>query len=948
MTHTPRRPVIRAVVAAGGAAALVAVPLAMLAPAQATPAAHSAAGRYIVMTSGTPLAAYAGGTAGYKATKPKAGAKVDTRSANARGYAKHLGDAHTKALSAVGARTSAKVVDYSVAFNGFAANLTGAQADAMAKAPGVLKVWKDEVRKGDTITTPDFLGLTGATGVWQKQFAGVSHAGEGVIIGDIDSGVWSENPSFAAMSSPRPDQAVIDTKFHGICDVGAEAPIACNNKIIGARYYGADFGNTVIPDEFVGPRDFSGHGSHTASTAAGANGVTAVINGGVVGKASGMAPAARLSVYKALWETADHTSASGTTAGIVAAIDDAVADGVDVINYSISGSSQYIVSPDEISFMFAADAGVFVSTSAGNSGDTVGASSVAHNGPWEMTVAASTHSRGSSNTVTLGNGAVYHGVGVSAGIGPKPLINSTDAVIAGGNPTAARLCLSSTTGGNDLDPDKVTGKIVICTRGTNARVDKSQAVKEAGGVGMILVNTSDAQSLNADFHIIPTSHLNATDGSAVVAYAAAAGSAATATISVRDTTPVRAPEMAGFSSYGPALAGGGDLLKPDITAPGVDVIAAVAPPGNNGNSFDADSGTSMSAPHISGIAALVIQAHPTWSPMWVKSALMTTASPLDNKGLPIQRSGHDATPLDYGNGHVTPAKAFDPGVVYDNDLTDWVRYGCGIGQMQLVFEASVCQSSGSIEASNLNYPSIAVSGLAGSQTVTRTLTNTSVKASQYKPEVVAPAGFTAKVNVDKLTIPPLQSRSFTVTFTRTTATLDQWAFGSLTWSDKRGHSARSSVALKPTAALVPDEVSGTGISGSKAITVTPGYSGTLNAVVAGLTPATVASPNANTGGTATTTFVAPPGTTVLRFATYDADYPAGTDVDLEVKKDAVIVGSSGGATAEESVNLSGADLGGTYTVEATYFAGATSSLAIQVNSFAVGTTAAGNLTATPA
>ena len=946
---TVRRPVTRLVAAATGAAAIVAVPVALMAPTQAASAVASPSARYIVMTAGDPLATYAGGVSGFRATKPKAGAKVDTRSGNARGYAKYLVDGHAKALAAVGA-AALRRHDYSVAFNGFSATLTGSQADAIAKAPGVLKVWKDEVRKADTISTPAFLGLSGTSGVWQKQFGGVSHAGEGVIIADLDTGIWAENPAFAPLSSPRPDQARINAKWHGVCDAGAEEPIACTNKIIGARYYGADFGNTVIPEEFVGPRDYNGHGSHTASTAAGANGVTAVINGGVVGQASGMAPAARLAIYKVLWETADHTSGSGTTAGIVAAIDDAVSHGVDVINYSISGSSQYIVSPDELAFFSAAQAGVFISASAGNSGDTVGASSVAHNAPWEMTVAASTHDRGNANTVTLGNGAVYHGVGVSSGVGPEQLIRSTDAALAGSDSEAARLCFSTATpGGNALDPAKVAGKIVICDRGLNARVDKSQAVNEAGGVGMVLANTSAAQSLNADFHIIPTSHVNSADGSAIKAYAASAGSSATATISARDTTAVRAPEMAGFSSFGPALAGGGDLLKPDITAPGVDVVAAVAPPGNNGNSFDAYSGTSMAAPHITGIAALVLQAHPGWSPMWVKSALMTTASPLDNKGLPIQRGGGDATPLDYGNGHVTPAPAFDPGLVYDNGAVDWVRYGCGIGQFQLVSDPSLCATYGSIDPSNLNYPSIAVAGLAGSQTVTRTVTNTSVdQASQYTPQVVAPPGFTAKVNVSKLTVPPLQSRTFSVTFTRTTAPLTKWAFGSLTWKDKRGHSVRSAVALQPVAAAVPTEVSGSGTSGSKTVSVTPGFTGTLAATTAGLNPATVGTVTASKGADGTTTFIAPAGTKVLRFATYDADYAANTDVDLVVKKGITTVGSSGGATAEEAVNLSGEDLGGTYTIQAVYFAGTTASLDIQVNSFAVGTTPAGNLTVTPA
>ena len=216
-------------------------------------------------------------------------------------------------------------------------------------------------------------------------------------------------------------------------------------------------------------------------------------------------------------------------------------------------------------------------------------------------------------------------------------------------------------------------------------------------------------------------------------------------------------------------------------------------------------------------------------------------------------------------------------------------------------------------------------------------------------KVVAPPGFTAKVNVAQLTVPPLKSRSFSVTFTRTTAPLTQWAFGSLTWTDKRGHSVRSAVALQPVAATVPTEVVGTGTSGSKTVSVTPGFTGTLSATVAGLNPATVGTVTVPKRAVGTTTFIAPTGTKVLRFATYDADYPFGTDVDLVVRNGTTaVVGSSGGATAEEAVNLSGADLGGTYTIEATYFAGVTDSLAIQVNSFAVGTASAGNLTVTPA
>ena len=935
------------------AAASALLPVALLAPMStqtagaAPPPEPAEAGHYIVMTKGDPLASYTGGVKGFSATTPKAGKKLNIRSGNARGYAGHLRSVHNEVLRDVGASPSVKIDDYTVAFNGFAAELSAAQVARLEKDPAVLYVWRDEKRFADTTTTPDFLGMTGASGVWQQRFGGPGKAGEGIIVGVLDSGIWPENPSFAALPEPRPDAADIAAQWHGICDPGVEEPIACNNKLIGARYYTA--GNTIGDHEFLSPRDYNGHGSHTSSTAAGNNGVPATINGGSVGEVSGMAPAARLAMYKVLWDTGTG-QASGNTSGIVSAIDDAVADGVDIISYSISGSRTFVVTPDEIAFMFAADAGVFVSTSAGNSGDTIGVSSVAHNSPWEMTVAASSHDRGNQATVTLGNGDSYTGVGVSdVGVASSPLIDSIDAKAPGASDDAASLCFSEDWEDGapaGLDPALVSGKIVVCTRGVNDRVDKSQAVAEAGGVGMVLVNASNAQSLNGDFHAVPTVHLNATDGVAVQAYAGTAG--ATAEISPRDPTPVRAPEMAGFSSFGPALAGGGDLLKPDITAPGVDVIAAVAPPGHGGNDFDAVSGTSMSTPHISGIAALIRQAHPDWSPMWVKSALMTTATDLDNEGGHIRRTGSDASPLDYGNGHVRPARSFNPGLVYDNDLTDWVQYGCGIGQFQLVFAASVCDSFGSIEPSQLNYPSIAVAGLAGTETVHRTVTNTSPdQASQYKARIEGLDGFTWSFTKSKITVPPQQSRSFGIRFTRTTAPLGEWEFGTLVWTDKRGHEVRSSIALEPEAVSAPSEVTGTGTSGSQDVDVTAGYTGTLSTSVAGLVRAQVDERPTGRDEITTVDVTVPAGATHVRFATYDADYPAGTDLDLAVLKDGEEVGSSGGATAEEAVNLTGPGLEGTYTVEIDYFAGAPEVLPVELNSFVLGSEDAGNLTVTP-
>jgi hypothetical protein len=928
---------------------------------------------YIVQVAGNPISAYTGGEAGIAATKPAKGHKVDVTSSAARQYEALLKTKHEAAKTGAGLGSRATVYDYSVVFNGFTIKMNAVEAERMKHTPGVMNVWRNEIHTVETISTPGFLGLSGSGGVWNSQFGDPTHAGEGMIIGDIDSGFWPESPSFAALPNPRPDAAAIAAKFHGTCDAGSEADAArnvtCNNKVIGARWYDAGGLSAANPNEFHSPRDFNSHGSHTASTAGGNYNVNAVVNGVTVGQASGMAPAARISVYKALWDQGDAT-ASGTTADLAAAIDDAVADGVDVINYSISGSQTLVIDPVEIGFMFAADAGVFVSTSAGNSGPT--ASTVAHNSPWLTTVAASTHDRSFTKTVTLGNGSTFVGPGVGPAVPSSPLVYSGDVGLSGVNLTLVKQCLSdvdSTTAGIQpaLDPTKVAGKIVLCDRGNNARVDKSLAVKNAGGVGMILGNVTP-NSLNADFHFVPSIHVSDTARTSILAYIGSAGAGATASLSAGVQVQVEAPAMAAFSSTGPARAGGGDLLKPDITAPGVDVIAAVSPAGDNGNLYDAESGTSMSSPHIAGIATLVMAKHPDWSPMMVKSALMTGASQVDNAGNPIAGpTGGNATPLNMGAGHVTPAKAFNPGLVYDSGLVEWVRYGCGVGQFQLVFGTGVCTSFGSIDPSNLNVASLAVGDLAGSQTLTRTVTNVNSRASTYNVEVNAPAGFTVSVSPTSFTIAPGASKTFSVTITRTTAPLGTYQFGSITWFDKnkdtgkRDHVVRSPIAVRPVALAAPAEVTGSGGSGSTNVSVKPGYSGTLTATPYGMVAADVTTQhlvgvntNFNTAAPAVgasvmkVTVSVPVGTRLARVGTVGSDYPDGTDLDvfMYLAGTNTLVASSADGDADELITFS---TPGNYDVYVVQFAtvGVTEQ---DVHHYAwiVPNSAAGNLTATPA
>ncbi|MEV0650612.1 S8 family peptidase [Phytomonospora sp. NPDC050363] len=925
-------------------------------------------GLYLVQVVGAPAASYDGGISGLAATKAPEGEQFDAADPDVKRYEDFLAQTQESVLGNVPGAD--KLYSYDTTFNGFAVNLTAAEATKMAKTNGVVNMWQNELHQKDTASTPAFLGLTGENGVWEKQYGGSENAGSGVVVGVIDTGFWPENPSFAPLPEPRPEgeeEAVygdgeLDLGFTGTCDTGADADatanVECNNKVIGARYFDEGIKASSTPPidgEFESPRDYGGHGSHTASTAAGNFGVDASIDGTSVGKISGMAPAARISVYKACWETIDP-DACATTVDLVAAIEQATTDGVDVINYSISGSRNSVIDPVEIAFFGAAAAGVFVAASAGNSGPT--ASTVAHNSPWLTTVAASTHDRDFSAAAVLGDGQKLTGAGRGAALPSTPVVLSKDIPAAGASATDANLCVIGA-----LDPAKAAGKIVACQRGVNARTDKSLAVKQAGGTGMIQYNVAGgASDVGADFHAVPSVHITAADGVKLLAYLKTANPTAALEAGKQVSKP--APTMADFSSAGPALTGG-DLLKPDITAPGVDVIAAVAPPGNGGNNYSSYQGTSMSSPHIAGLAALVIGKNPDWSPAAVRSALMTTATTKDNTGAPIQRGGKDATPFDYGSGHVRVAKAFEPGLVYDSGTIDWVRYACGLEQWQFLQGGpEMCDEYGAIDPSDLNYPSIAVAGLAGKQTVTRTVTNVGSKTETYFATTVAPKG--TKVSVDKqsITLRPGTSATFQVTITRTDGKLGTYAFGSLTWRSLKGVEVRSPIAVKPVALAAPAEANGSGVDGSLKLNVIPGYTGKLNPVATPLAADQVTTLPLQTGpegfdpnNPVTSDRVGkvelsvPADAYFARLSTSDADfaqYGEGTDVDLFVfQKDGdqlVYLGNSAAGGSNETVDLSpGAD----YVLFVDLYAAPVAALDVPVHSWVVGGAGA-ELTVTPA
>ena len=866
------------------------------------------ASTYIVRLAEAPVVANDGNVPGFGPTRPQRGAKIDPESGVVMAYAGYLTNRHDSVLASVGG--GRKLHSYVYTFNGFSAQLTDAQAEQLRAMPGILTVWKDEELTLDTNRTPAFLGLSGAGGLW-SQLGGADEAGEDIVIGMVDSGFWPEHPSFSDRVGNKLVYQYIP-HWKGQCHP-AEAFNAshCNQKVIGARYYNEGFGGPEAvkaryPNDFNSPRDGASHGSHTASTAGGNANVAAIVDGINLGAISGMAPRARLSIYKTCY--GDGVTSACFTSDSVAAIDQAVADGVDVLNYSISGSRTSNIDPIEIAFLFAADAGVFVAASAGNSGPT--ASTVAHNSPWLMTVAAGTHDRFYAAGVTLGNGASYFGASVANGTPNLPVILASTAGLPGLPADQVQQCWSDNTGGGlvpptgppgpRLDPAKIAGKIVVCDRGVSARVDKSLAVKNAGGLGMILTNVV-ANTLDADLHSVPTVHVAHTDRAAIYTYVSTAAQPMAMLLPGVVSGGLVAPDVAGFSSRGPALAAGGDLLKPDIMAPGVAVLAAVSPasPTSQGRSFDFFQGTSMSSPHLAGIGALMKQRHPEWSPAMIKSALMTTASQVRNNGTPIAGG-----PFAFGSGHVDPNKAVDPGLVYDAGFTDWLGFLCGSGQV------TGCGSL-TIDPSDLNYPSIAIGALLGTQTVRRTVTNVADLSSTYTVSVVAPAGMTVTVSPSSFTVAPGASAEYTVTFTRTTAAAGVFALGSITWSDGAGHAVRSPFAVRPLLVVAPAEVSSDGSPISYGVTF--GYSGTFGAAARGLVPATttnatVADDPSNSfvpGGPGTVSFpiTIPTGTTLARFALFDDATDGADDLDLYVLQGTTIIAASAGFTSAERVTF---------------------------------------------
>ncbi|KAF7004263.1 hypothetical protein CFC21_019492 [Triticum aestivum] len=622
--------------------------------------------------------------------------------------------------------------------SGFAARLTRRELDAVSAMPGFVAAVPDVIYRLQTTHTPQFLGLNTALG-YRNPSVG---SGDGVIIGVLDTGVFPNHPSFSGKGMPPPP-----AKWKGRCDFNASA---CNNKLIGARSFISEGSSSGGP-----PTDEEGHGTHTSSTAAGAVVPGAQVLGQANGTASGMAPRAHLAMYKVCSED------GCASVDILAGIDAAVSDGCDVISMSLGGESvPFYHDSIAVGTFAAAEKGIFVSMAAGNSGPNY--TTLSNDAPWMLTVAASTMDRLISAQVILGDGLSFDGESVY-----QPDSVEAPLVYAGASSTPlAQFC-----GNGSLDGFDVKNKIVLCERGGDVgRVDKGIEVLRAGGAGMILTNEFiDGYSLLADAHVLPASHVSYAAGVEIKNYIKCTPNC-TAKISFRGTVlgTSPAPAITSFSSRGPSTQNM-DILKPDITGPGVSVLAAwpfkVGPPTCGFGmmpppakpTFNILSGTSMSTPHLAGVAALIKSKHPDWSPAAIKSAIMTTADVTDRSGTLILDEQHKTADLfAVGAGHVNPEKAVDPGLVFDAAAEDYIGYLCGMytnQQVSVIARRAVdCSAVKVIREYQLNYPSIS---LRFPQTwsptfvieVDRTVKNVGEVPATYHHQVDMPADSPVSVGV---------------------------------------------------------------------------------------------------------------------------------------------------------------------------------------------------------
>ncbi len=779
---------------------------------------------YIVRLKDQPIASYDGHIAGYQATRldPKASKRlqkaasgsrikaprIDFSSSKVKSYSSYLDARQAEISSQISKiiRGNVKTVaTFKNAINGLALKLTPQQAKEISRLEGVAFV---EVERRFFLNTDRGPILIGAPNVWDGTATGVSAMGEGVIIGMIDTGINTDNPSFAAVGGDGYVHTNPKTGYVGDC--ATAFPALCNDKLIGVRSYPSitdDYADTAVfgatPPAANG-EDYNGHGSHTASTAGGnillnvdlldpestveGHGVNS--SGFKFAQISGVAPHANIIAYQVCspGNTGDTYVGCGGTA-IIAAINDAIGDGVDVINFSIGGDSPFNpwTSTQELAFLSAQDAGIFVATSAGNSGP--GAATAFKPSAWYTAVAASTHGR------TLDRSFVFGGVSYTfaSSTGPAFSTSISAPVIYAGDVDAANF-----EGCNAFAAASFTNSIALIKRGTCNFVDKINNAATAGAVAVVVYNhEAGAENLiimgGLESTAIPSVFITNSNGFAII-NALATTPGMSGTIDSQFTLNIGPfDNMASFSSRGPGTTVP-DVMVPQVSAPGVAIYAAFADQqfGHDVSAvatadFAFLQGTSMASPNVAGAGALVKSAQPSWTPDNIRSALMMTATT-------DMRKEDGVTPADLfdrGSGRIRVDLASQSGLVMNETKVNYLAADPAVGG----------------DVKTLNIPSMGNVECRLSCSWTRTVTATKT-ATWNTSTSVTTSGFAVTVSPASFTLNAGASQILTITADVTNITLGKYAFGKvlLTPTNSAIPTAHLPVFARPFTSNLPKRI----------------------------------------------------------------------------------------------------------------------------------------------
>ncbi len=707
------------------------------------------AGIFIVSLDDPAIALYEGGIRRLRPTSTRGEVQLDVDQPAAVAYRDHLESQQATLISRLnrdlGRPVNARHTYFNAA-NAIAVQLTPDEAARVSRMPGVRSVMPDTVRHIHTDAGPDWIS---APAIWDGTATGMQTRGEGIVIGVLDTGINPQNPSFADVGGDGFDHTnpLGTGTYVGVCNPSEavhQPGFACNDKLIGAWNF------TNGP----GPLDDEGHGSHTAGTAAGN-----VVEAEVVAPTltisptiSGVAPHANIIVYDVC------TPAGCRASAILAAIDQAIADGVDVINYSIGDETPTDpwAESEQLSWLAAREAGIFVAHSAGNEGPNA-ATTGSPNAPWMTHVTATSHARRFTNSVGDFSGGEsplgdIAGVGIAAGYGPAPI------VYAGDYPSdltdTPELCGVGLLG-DEVPPwpaGTFTNEIVVCDRGTYGRVEKGTNVLAAGAGGFVLAD--NGAGLVSDSHDLPGLHVSRPEGDLLKAWlASGTGHVATIRGAVQEVADANGDVLVEFSSRGPNT--GIDIISPNLAAPGGNIIAAHGTDGEIGWGFR--SGTSMASPHVAGAAALLKSLYPHWTPAEIESALMLTAS----QTVLLENGATPATPFDSGAGRIDVSAAAQTGLVMNETVADYMAANPRAGG----------------DVSTINLASMADSSCLTTCSWTRTVTAT--REASWTASVAGDDGLALTVSPSRFSLSEGESQDITVTADVSAVSVRQHVFGSL-------------------------------------------------------------------------------------------------------------------------------------------------------------------------